>query len=415
MKPRLAVILSHPVQYYSPWFRQLASTGRTDIRVFYLWNAGVTATHDRGFGESFQWDVPLLGGYDAEFVPNASRDPGTHHAAGLDNPTLVERLRAWNPSAILMFGYTYRSHMRVLLSRGLSHVPLLFRGDSHDMGREATLQSSVGRNIRRLLFRRFTGFLSVGKAHREYLLSSGVPSSRIHHVPHCVDNARFRAAAPEALAARQAWRTSHGIPASAREVLFAGKLEPKKAPQLLLRAFLAQHDAPKRHAASDDDARNVLLFVGSGELYGELRTLAGSRIGQDVFFVPFQNQSVMPTVYAAADVLVLPSASSGETWGLVVNEAMNLARPAIVSDRVGCGPDLVTPGETGWVFPSGDVNALAATLRDALSDPARLARMGEAARTRIDAYSYEVATAALEKVLDGLSSPKARQSVVVAA
>jgi glycosyltransferase involved in cell wall biosynthesis len=409
MKPRLAVVLSHPVQYYSPWFRELASAGHLDLRVFYLWNAGVTATRDRGFGESFRWDIPLLDGCASEFVPNVSSDPGTHHAAGLDNPTLVARLRAWNPSAILLFGYTYRSHMRVLLSRRLAHVPLLFRGDSHDMGREATLQSSVGRSIRRVLFRRFSAFLSVGQAHRAYLLHSGVPASRIHHVPHCVDNARFRAAAPEAVAARPAWRASHGIPASARVALFAGKLEPKKAPQLLLRAFLAR--TPQR---SDDD-RNVLLFVGSGELEGALRAQAGDRIGRDVFFVPFQNQSVMPTVYAAADLLVLPSASSGETWGLVVNEAMNLARPAIVSDRVGCGPDLVTPGETGWVFPSGDADALGAALRDALSDPARLARMGEAARNRMDAYSYEAASAALETVLDGLPTSTTRRSVVVAA
>lgn len=405
----MAIVLSHPIQYYSPWFRWIASRASFELRVFYLWDAGVTLTRDRGFGESFQWDVPLLEGYDAEFVPNVSRDPGTHHSAGLDNPTLIARLRAWNPSAILMFGYTYRSHMRVLLSRRLAHLPLLFRGDSHDMGREATLQSSVGRSIRRVLFRRFTAFLSVGQAHREYLLHSGVSASRIHHVPHCVDNARFRAAAPEAVAARPAWRASNGIPASARVVLFAGKLEAKKAPQLLFRALLA------RNAQTSDDDRTVLLFVGSGELEGALREQAGERIGRDVFFVPFQNQSVMPTVYAAADLLVLPSASSGETWGLVVNEAMNLARPAIVSDRVGCGPDLVTPGETGWVFPSGDANALAAALNDALSDPARLVRMGEAARTRIDAYSYEVASAALEKVLDGLSTPNTRRSVVVAA
>lgn len=407
MRQRLAIVLSHPIQYYSPWFRWLASRASFELRVFYLWDAGVTLTRDRGFGQSFKWDVPLLEGYDAEFVPNVSRDPGTHHSAGLDNPTLIARLRAWNPSAILMFGYTYRSHMRVLLSHRLADVPLLFRGDSHDMGREATLQSSVGRSIRRVLFRRFSAFLSVGEAHREYLLRSGVPASRIHHVPHCVDNARFRAAAPEAVAARPAWRASHGIPAPARVALFAGKLEPKKAPQLLLRAFLAGN------AQAIHDDRNVLLFVGSGEMEGELRAQANGRIGRDVFFVPFQNQSHMPVVYAAADVLVLPSAS--ETWGLVVNEAMNLVRPAIVSDRVGCGPDLVTPGETGWVFPSGDADALGAALRDALSDPARLARMGEAARTRIDAYSYEVATAALEKVMDGLSTPNTRRSVVVAA
>ena len=76
----------------------------------------------------------------------------------------------------------------------------------------------------------------------------------------------------------------------------------------------------------------------------------------------FLNQSQLGEAYAIADCLVLPS-DWGETWGLVVNEAMATGLPCVVSDRVGCGPDLVVPGVTGDVVPFGDVPALSAALQ----------------------------------------------------
>ena len=91
---RLAIVLSHPTQYYSPWFRWLRAHTTLAFRVFYLWDAGVRATRDPQFGATFAWDVDLLSGYEAEVVPNRSRDPGTHRFGGLSNPTLRARLAA---------------------------------------------------------------------------------------------------------------------------------------------------------------------------------------------------------------------------------------------------------------------------------------------------------------------------------
>src|SRR5262249_5607505 len=154
---------------------------------------------------------------------------------------------------------------------------------------------------------------------------------------------------------------------SERLILFAGKYEEKKRPLDLLRAF------------TDARLEGVsLLFVGSGELEEELRANAAGR--RNIYFAAFQNQSRMPTVYAACDLFVLPSYGPSETWGLAVNEAMCMGRAVVVSDHVGCARDLVLPGETGLVFRAGDVNALAQSLRSAFSDPARLKLWGERAR-----------------------------------
>ena len=104
-----------------------------------------------------------------------------------------------------------------------------------------------------------------------------------------------------------------------------------------------------------------------------------------VTFAGFLNQSEIPKAYVAADCLVLPS-DSGETWGLVVNEAMACGIPAIVSDHVGCGPDLVIEGETGGVFPLGDIDALAHKIAHFASDADRLKAMGKEAQRRVMTY-----------------------------
>ncbi len=381
---RLAIVGSHPVQYYAPWFQRIAAEPGIDLRVFYLWDFGVTEKFDEGFGRAIRWDLPLLDGYASEFVPNTARDPGTHHFGGLKNPTLLSRLREFDPRALMVFGYNYFAHQRLIWRWDQSRAPLLFRGDSHRLVPGRGWKELVRRMWISRVFSRFSAFLYVGQANRAYFHAHGVPDERLFFAPHAVDNDRFGGARAEAQAQATAWRAELGIAPGQRVVLFAGKLQLKKRPGDLLEAFLALHEPEA-----------TLLFVGDGELENALRARAGEH--PRVVFVPFQNQSQMPRTYAAADVFVLPSHARDETWGLAVNEAMCLARPIIVSSHVGCGPDLVRSGQNGLVFPAGDVAALTAALHEALSDTVRLQRWGEESSRIVAAYNYRNALAGLRQ------------------
>jgi glycosyltransferase involved in cell wall biosynthesis len=387
---RLAVVTTHPIQYYAPWFRRIAARPGLDLRVFYLWDFGVAEHEDEGFRRTVRWDVPLLDGYASEFVPNVSRRPATRGFRGIDNPGLPAALRSFDPAAVLCIGYKNATFFRLMLRRPLGRVPLLHRGDSHRLVPRRGLSAGLRRRVLSLLFRRFRAFLYVGAANRDYLRMHGVPDERLFFCPHAVDNDRFSADPDATRAAALAWRRELGIPADKAVVLFAGKLEEKKRPLDLLRAF-ARAAVPG----------GALLFVGNGHLDEAVRREAA--LVPHVYFAPFQNQSVMPRTYAAGDVVVLPSFGSGETWGLCVNEAQCLARPVVVSTHVGCAADLVTPGETGWVFPAGDVDALAGCLREALADRSRLRAVGEAGRERVRRYSYGAATDGLVDALKWLS------------
>lgn len=377
-RPRLAIVLSHPTQYYSPWFAWLSASAPLNLRVFYLWNFGVTTQRDPQFGSTFAWDRDLLSGYAHEFVPNRAPRPGTDHFGGLDNPTLTSRLRAWAPDAVLLFGYNYRTHARLVLG---ARWPLIFRGDSHLIDHPPP--RLLKRCLLRLLYARFAAITFVGQANRDYFRFFGVADSRLHFAPHCVDAAHFTAT-PALRAEAASLRTQLGL-GSRRVILFAGKLVPPKQPLPLLHAFLS--------LASPDTA---LVFVGQGEELPALQAAAAAHPNTIIRFLPFANQSEMPARYLLADLFVLPSRGLYETWGLAINEAMHLGVPCIVSNRVGCQRDLITDGETGWIFPAEDAAALQSTLARALHDlSSRGAAIRAAVTTRIAGYTYAQATAGL--------------------
>jgi len=384
---KLAVIATHPIQYYAPWFKRLAAEPGLSLRVFYLWDFGVTEQVDRGFGRPFKWDVSLLDGYDHEFVPNTSRRPGTHHFRGLHNPRLIGRVRGYDPDAVLLFGYNYASLCEFIVRWDRRRAPLLFRGDSHRLIPRRGLKEGLRRRAIAAVFRRFSRFLYVGKANRDYFRYHGVAQGKLFFAPHAVDNKYFLVESEKARAAGRQWRADLGIPLHHKVVLFAGKFEEKKRPLDLLRAF----------TDSNLDSAS-LLFVGSGHLEDELRRLASGR--RDVFFAPFQNQSLMPRAYAAADLFVLPSFC--ETWGLAVNEAMCAGLAVIASDHVGCAQDLVFPYRNGLIFPAGDTRALADSLRELLGHSERLYSWGRESRNVVARYSYEAATGGLMAALESL-------------
>jgi glycosyltransferase involved in cell wall biosynthesis len=388
---RLAIVLSHPTQYYSPWFRWLrAHTGLT-FRVFYLWDFGVTTRRDPQFETSFRWDRDLLSGYEHEFVPNRAADPGTHHYRGLDNPALTARLGAWDPDAILLFGYNWRSLQRAFWWARWQRIPLLFRGDSHLLGRGRL--PWLRRQLLGWIFRRFAAITYVGAANRDYFRALGVPEERLFFAPHSVDAGLFNPEDPAIRATARDRRAALGL-GSRRVVLFAGKLTERKQPAALLEAFLL--------VATPADA---LVFVGDGPEKPRLEARAAASPEACVRFLPFANQSAMPAVYALADIFALPSRGHYETWGLAVNEAMHLGVPCLVSDLVGCQRDLVRPGETGWVFPAEDRISLAATLHAALRAPAaELQRLSANARATIAGYTYAQTTEGLLRALASLSN-----------
>lgn len=381
-KKKLAIVATHPVQYYAPVFRALSSSGSLDVRVFYTWSQTAFGQHaDSGFGTPVRWDIPLLDGYAYQFVPNIANRPGTDHFLGLRNPMLIGIIERWGPDALLIYGWNSWTHLNVL--RHFSRkVPILFRGDSTLLDQVSPLRALARRIVLRQVYRHVDVALAVGRNNREYFKWCGIPSKRIIFAPHSIDIERFSYDNAGYAVQARAWRQNMAITEDSTTILFAGKIQEKKDPLLLLSAFLQINQ--NAH----------LIFVGAGQLETSLRDRAGNR--RNIHFMPFQNQSLMPAVYRLGDLFVLPSRGPGETWGLALNEAMASGCPVAVSNKVGSAADLVDNGVNGWIFESGNLPALVEILSEAVSlGRGRLHEMGKIGRDIISHWSTEAAADAI--------------------
>jgi glycosyltransferase involved in cell wall biosynthesis len=363
---RLAIVSTHPIQYYAPVFRAISAHADVTARVFYTWSQSAQGTlFDPGFRAKFAWDIPLMDGYEHEFVQNVARIPGSHHFFGIRTPDLVHKVLEWRADAILIYGWAFHAHLKALVSLK-GRVPVFFRGDSHLLDPCKPMRKIARRALLSWVYSHVDFAIAVGQNNRDYYAWCGLRPDVISFAPHSVDTDRFAGNDAEQTMRSLAWRRDLGISSEATVFLFAAKFMTRKAPVLLLDAFLSLK------------ANAHLIFVGNGELEDELRKRSTGKA--NVHFLPFQNQASMPAVYRVADVFVLPSAY-GETWGLAINEAMACARPVIASSRVGAARDLVRQGSTGWVFDAGDAESLRRALGAALtSSRTALHHMGQRAR-----------------------------------
>lgn len=377
---RLTVAMTHPVQYYSPWFRFVtANCPLIDLHVIYaiLPTAGQQAV---GFGGEFQWDVSLLDGYSNEVVRSGTpRDRiGSESFGGLTVKGFGRAVIATRPDAVLVPGWYSRTLLVTILTCRLRGIPAIYWGDSQLRSARFPYRALYEARTR-LLLSLFTTYLTSGKRNKEYLTHFGVPDSRTFSAPHAVDNEYF---ASEASlwnnAHARAWlREELGIPSDDFVVLFVGKLQPKKRPWHVV------------EAAAGLGKGVTVLFVGTGEEESRCREAAAAQ-GVNAIFAGFVNQSQIARYYALSDCLVLPS-GAGETWGLVVNEALAAGVPCIVSDAVGCSPELVIEGKTGYTFPLGDIASLTNQLDKIRKRLAAGADFRSACRMHISAYSMAAA------------------------
>jgi len=366
---RLAIFTTHPIQYQAPWFRALAVADGLDVEVVFSYVPDATQ-QGVGFGTAFEWDIPLLTGYQyrvltATLLPRPVPGFARRWAGGIGRA--LDEIR---PDVAMVLGWQEISLVQALIACRRGSIPVILRGESNALRSRPGLVSMLHRKY----FAMCDSFLAIGQANADLYRAAGVPESRIVTARYFVDNDRFSDVARGLTTGRSTIRGGWSIAEDAVCFAFVGKLEPKKCVMHFLEAL---------RLARDRGALIAGLIVGSGAKLEEARHLVATH-SLPVTFAGFLNQSEVPSAYLAADALVLPS-NYGETWGLVVNEAMASGIPAIVSDRVGCAHDLVLDGETGFVIPFGDVEVLARRIEYLARNEGKLRSLGKAAKTHVAA------------------------------
>lgn len=349
---RLLYLVSHPIQYQAPLLRLIAAQPDIRLRVVFERCDTEGGYFDQGFGTRIHWDVPLRDGFDS--VALAETDLRREIATA---------------DVIWLHGWGSRIMLEALSAARNAGKPILMRGENWDgaMPDGSGLRGWIKRRLLDWVFKRTAAFLTIGSKNREYYLRHGIEESRLFPVPYAVDNEFFAVRADLSPPERLALRRRLGLPEDRRIILFAGKFQARKRPDLIAAAW-SQLPEP----------RPALLFVGDGEMRPALEnTLRGS-----VVFAGFRNQTELPALYALADVFVLPS--EREPWGLAINEAMACGTAVVATDQVGAAFDLVHP-DCGRMIPAGNAAALAHALGEVLVRPEE---MGAAATRRVADWSF---------------------------
>jgi glycosyltransferase involved in cell wall biosynthesis len=369
---KLAIVATHPIQYYAPVFQQLSRVLR--LKVFYTEGEQAINKYDGGFEQRIDWDIPLLSEYEFEFLKNISPCPGSASFLGIINTDAIKRIQQFEPSTLLIYGWANPSHLN-LIRFFHDRVNIMFRGDSRLIAGEHWLKKAVKTAMLNWVYNRVSTALYVGSLNRDYFEAYGPSKMQLVFAPHAIDNERFR---KDYKAEASELRKNLGIQPKEIVVLFAGKHMQIKDPAILLKAFCELKPA------------NVhLLLVGGGLLTSDLRLYAARQeAGSHVHFLPFQNQSQMPIIYKSCDLFCMPSQKPGETWGLAINEAMAAGKAILCSDQVGAAKDLVN-ADNGAIFKAQDLGDLKEKLTALLRNKTALATLGKCSAERIKHWSMD--------------------------
>lgn len=353
----------------------MISTG-LDIEVgYYHQGTAGRVSHDDGFGIDMAWDIDLLSGYPQRIFVEGI--PGYHWR---EQFKVAPRLLSWamrdRRTPLLIMGWFTELIWLIWSLRIIGRAPTLMMCETTPRSFAAAHKPRWRLLLLSWLLQHTTACLSIGGRNQSFLLERGVSRERLFSVPYSIDNARFAAEAKRLLPERRRLCELYGLDPDLPTFLFCGKLIHKKRPLQLLDAY----------QLAGLTNRAQLLYVGEGELRAEIEQRIQTLGLEHVHLLGFLNQNNMPLAYVLGELLCLISEPT-ETWGLVVNEALACGRPVIVSDAVGCGPDLVGP-ENGWMTHLDDHILLTGTLLQAFDQRDQWDQMGAAGRKKVSKNTF---------------------------
>jgi len=376
----IGVVMSHPIHYFLGLFREIHNSGILEEQIYFCSDFGIREGLDQTFNKIVKWyDESILNGINYHFLKNFSFSSNFGSFFSLINPSVIWNIKTIRHDAIFMHSWNFFSNWLTFFAAHFFKVPIFLRVESPY--NQEILKSRINIFLKKILlgkilFPRISAFLYIGDQNRKFYRFYGVPEEKLFFVPYSVDNVFFQKQAEILRFKKNEKKAKVGIDPSSSVVLFVGKLIEKKRPLDLLHAF---HIAQLKNT--------VLVFVGDGPLKGDIEKYIADNIIKNVVLLGIKYPSEISEFYALADVFVLPS-GPGETWGLVVNEAMNFGLPVIVSDMVGCGVDLVHHGDNGFVFPLGDIEYLSQYLSDLINDSTKRNLFGARSREIISNYDH---------------------------
>lgn len=395
-KPKLAIIVSHPIQHFAPAYQLLGKSKSMDINVIYFSDAGSKQHFDRDFATSYKWDIDLMDGY-SSFVLQSGANVTNIGFWGMSDHQLTQILHKENPDVVMLYGYSSLLIWQAWNWARRFNKKTIYFSDSTLQGFKRSWWKKIIKDIPvRMFFKFIDIFLAVGDRNIEYLRYYGAKDNKIRRCPLSVDLKRLQGVSAKELPLLKKFvREEFNIDQSAFVLLFSGKLIERKRPEDLLMAA-----AELRSAGHSVQA----VFLGSGPLMGGLqKKLKFSAYPDSSRFLGFVNQQDIARLQYAADVFVMTSEK--DPHPLVVTEAAACGLPIVSTRNAGCvGPsDTVQEGINGLIYPSGNVEKLKQNILELMNNKTLYEQMSRASSEIAKTQDITVAAKAIESAVLELS------------
>ena len=337
---KIVFLNSHPISYFSDMYKYLSDD--LDFEVWYCSKYGLNSHYDKEFN-SFRKLSGLLGGFNYRFLTNLNFfSSGNEKLFDTINPFIIFNILSLKKGdLIICHGWSRLTMVCTIIFANILGVNVALRSETpiiheyHYTGLKKVIRSK----ILKCLFKRINYFFYIGTNNLKFYQSMGVNQKKLIFMPYSVE---------------PLLKKYERIKKRTNQIVFSGKLIEKKRPQDLIDAF-----------SKIDTKNSKLLFAGSGNLEKLLKEKV-KKLGLEdrVKFLGLLQKEDLNKLYSSSDIIVLPS-GYGETWGLVINEALEFGLPVIISDRVGSAIDLCE--KNGYIFRYKSSNDLAKKLEKLLN------------------------------------------------
>lgn len=390
MKIKLAILNTHPIQYFAPLYKELAKEKNIDLTVLYCSKWGLEEYVDPQFKTKFKWDIPLLDGYNYKFLKNFRKTQDVNKFFNLINLEIIPELIKNKYDVLWINGHNSFTNIVTVITAKILGIKLLMRAETQLLVEPVRIKKLLRKPVMKLFYSLFSGFLYIGTRNKEYYKYLGVSDGKLFLVPYSVNNDFFISKVELAKKNKTEIKTRYQLNNN-HNILYASKLLKRKNPIDLLKAF--------EFVQQKIDNAN-LIFVGTGEEENNLKNYVKDNKIHNVYFLGFINQSELPDIFAISDIFVLPAIN--EQWGLIINEAMCAGLPIITTDVVGAAPDLVKEGINGFTYKAGDIKELSEKLLIILSDENLRIKMGNSSKEIISGWSYKESILGIKKALSSV-------------
>ena len=365
MSHKIVILTEIIAPYRIPVFNALASRPEVDLHVIFLAETDPALRKWKIYTDEIRFSYEVL--------------PSLRWRVGkktlLLNRGVKRSLHAAKGSTILCGGYNYPASWQSLWWARRHGVRFVLWSESNQQDQRSG--SAITERMKLYFVRHCDAFVVPGKSSFAYLQKLGVNPQAIYTAPNAVDNDFFSKQAEAIRREPSVFREALDLPQ--RYILYVGRLVPEKGVFDLLEAYAKLGNQLRSEVG--------IVFAGNGSSAAELAQRSKNIRPGTIHFAGFAEREKLASLYALADVLVMPTHT--DPWGLVVNEAMACGLPVIVTSVAGCAADLVEDGWNGLVMPPKDPNKLAAAMSLLLEQFHVREKMAARSWTRIQSYSPE--------------------------